>query len=183
MTRLLAAALAASMLAGCGAAPVGTPTRSEAGPTQAQSSLTRITGTVSKTTLASQQVLTMSIEAKRPLAKNFVQNYAFYTFMDQQTRRWRGSSSGSGLYLSKDGGIYISSGATNTELWYRVGTYEAPQSGRLRVGDPLSYRLDGEHQFKVSNGAIHLDIFHAYQTAHGSEMEFTTKAPQLVNAE
>jgi hypothetical protein len=164
-----------TLLAGCGASPVATLTSAEESSAQAQAKA-NVVGTVAKAQLAGQTVLIMAIEAKRPLLKNIVQDYAFYTFMDQQTRRWRGSGSGSRLYLGKDGGIYISSGKTNTELWYRVGTYQASQ---LIPGLPLRYTLDGEHTFKTSSSAIHLDIFHVYQSPTGSELEWSRKAPQL----
>lgn len=179
MTRILLIVLAITALAGCGTTPVATMTQTDVTSAQAQAQAqakANIVGTVAKSKLEGQNVLTMSIEAKRPLLKNIVQDYAFYAFMDKETRRWRGASSGSGLYLAKDGGIYLSAGATNTELWYRVGTYQMSQ---LRVGFPVSYTLDGEHTFEVSSGAVHLRIYHAYKSRTGSEMEWSTKAPQL----
>lgn len=175
MNRIFLAAFSAMLLAGCGAPAVIPGSLDDTASVQAQSA-PRVVGTVAKSTLAGQTVLTMSIEAKRPLLKNIAQDYTFYTFMDKETRRWRGSGSGSRLFLGKDGGIYISSGPTNTELWYRVGTY---QSNGLVVGLPLSYTLDGEHAFEVSSAAIHLRIYHAYQSRTSSELEWSRKAPQL----
>ncbi len=175
MKRLFVPLFAMTLLAGCGTSPVATLTSAEETSAQAQAKV-KVVGTVAKAQLAGQDVLVMAIEAKRPLLKNIVQDYAFYTFMDQRTRRWRGSASGSRLFLGKDGGIYISSGKTNTELWYRVGSYQANQ---LIVGLPLRYTLDGEHEFDVSHSAIHLDIFHVYQSPTGSELEWSRTAPQL----
>lgn len=183
MTRLLIPALSLTLLAGCGAAPLHTFQATDPASTEATRLETRIVGTVGHSKLVGRDVLTMTLEAKRPLAKNIVQDYAFYRFMDYKTRRWRGSSSGSRLFLAKDGGVYISSGANNTELWYRVATYQAPTSGRLTHGDRLDYRLDGAHEWEPSRSAIHLNIFHVYQSAHSSELEFSRIAPQLIDAE
>lgn len=175
MTRILMSILAISVLAGCGTPAVSPMMQTDATSAQAQAKAT-VVGTVAKYELAGKNVLTMSLEAKRPLLKNISQISTYYTFFDKETRRWRGSASGSALFLAKDGGIYISTGPTNTELWYRVGTYQASQ---LQPGLPVSYVLDGEHTFNTSKGIINLDIYHAYKTRTGSEMEWSTQAPRL----
>ena len=175
MKRLLLSLFSLTLLAGCGTMPAAT--LNQAGETSAQAQFkTTIVGTVAESKLIDRTVLTMSLEAKRPLLKNVVQPSTFYRFMDKETRRWRGASSGSRLYLAKDGGIYISSGPTDTELWYKVGTYQMSQ---LRVGFPVNYVLDGEHAFEISGGYFHLNIFHPYKTRMGSEFEWSETAPAL----
>jgi hypothetical protein len=180
VSRILIALLAVTMLAGCGTPSMTSLQTSEAASADAQSLKTTIVGTVAKSQLAGKTVLSMSLEAKRPLLKNVVQDSTFYKFMDKETRQWRGISSGSRLYLSKDGGIHISGGPTNTELWYKVGTYQVSQ---LRVGFPVNFVLDGEHTFKVSNGFFHLDIFHPYKSRTGSEIAWSTEVPKLVTVD
>ncbi len=176
MSRILIAMLAVTMLAGCGTPAVTSLQTPEAASADAQSLKTTVVGTVATSELAGKNVLTMSLEAKRPLLKNIVQTSTFYKFMDKETRKWRGIGSGSRLFLAKDGGIYISGGPNDIEFWYKVGTYQASQ---LRVGFPITYVLDGEHTFKVTQSAIHLDIFHPYKTRSGPEIAWSTTAPQL----
>ena len=67
-------------------------------------------------------------------------------------------------------------GPTDTEFWYKVGTYQVSQ---LRVGFPVNYVLDGEHTLKVSGGFFHLDIFHPYKSRTGPEIAWSTQVPQL----
>ena len=167
---------AVTMSAGCGTPSMTSLQTSEAASADAQALKTTIVGTVATSELAGKNVLTMSLEAKRPLLKNIVQPSTFYKFMDKETRKWRGIGSGSRLFLAKDGGIYISGGPTDTEFWYKVGTYQVSQ---LRVGFPVNYVLDGEHTLKVSGGFFHLDIFHPYKSRTGPEIAWSTQAPQL----
>lgn len=173
MKRMLFSLLAVAMLAGCGTGLVpGLSTSQGENPATAQAA--KVVGTVGSIELKGQPVLVMQLDGKRLLGKNAQVRSPFYKIFDAQTRRWD-SSSGSPLYLAKNGGLYIAAAGDNTKLWRRVGTYQASS---IQLGQPVSYKLDGENTFRLDGEFIHLDVYHDFRTGR----PWNSAHPQLVEA-